>query len=91
MIGTAKGGRSSEPAIEPEAFACLRLARKLSQGSTARVQSHKTQYGWLQGGYTAPETTKPNRVGWVKSLIDLGWLMGLEPTTTGITILDSTN
>jgi hypothetical protein len=21
----------------------------------------------------------------------LGWLMGLEPTTTGITILDSTN
>ena len=29
-----------------------------------------------------------------KSLIykgNLGWLMGLEPTTTGITILDSTN
>ena len=26
-----------------------------------------------------------------KSLIYLGWLMGLEPTTTGITILDSTN
>ena len=25
------------------------------------------------------------------SLSDLGWLMGLEPTTTGITILDSTN
>ena len=24
-------------------------------------------------------------------LIDVGWLMGLEPTTTGITILDSTN
>jgi hypothetical protein len=24
-------------------------------------------------------------------LIYLGWLMGLEPTTTGITILDSTN
>ena len=24
-------------------------------------------------------------------LVDLGWLMGLEPTTTGITILDSTN
>lgn len=22
---------------------------------------------------------------------ELGWLMGLEPTTTGITILDSTN
>jgi hypothetical protein len=25
------------------------------------------------------------------SLFYLGWLMGLEPTTTGITILDSTN
>ena len=25
------------------------------------------------------------------SLYHLGWLMGLEPTTTGITILDSTN
>lgn len=25
------------------------------------------------------------------SFIYLGWLMGLEPTTTGITILDSTN
>jgi hypothetical protein len=25
------------------------------------------------------------------SLYTLGWLMGLEPTTTGITILDSTN
>ncbi len=24
-------------------------------------------------------------------LLYLGWLMGLEPTTTGITILDSTN
>ena len=38
-----------------------------------------------------PETTKPNLVGWAKCLISLGWLMGLEPTTTGITILDSTN
>ncbi len=27
----------------------------------------------------------------VEALILLGWLMGLEPTTTGITILDSTN
>ena len=25
------------------------------------------------------------------SFVYLGWLMGLEPTTTGITILDSTN
>ena len=26
-----------------------------------------------------------------KCLIYMGWLMGLEPTTTGITILDSTD
>ncbi len=25
------------------------------------------------------------------NLVMMGWLMGLEPTTTGITILDSTN
>ena len=25
------------------------------------------------------------------SIFHMGWLMGLEPTTTGITILDSTN
>ena len=24
-------------------------------------------------------------------IFNMGWLMGLEPTTTGITILDSTN
>ena len=28
---------------------------------------------------------------WAFCLNSLGWLMGLEPTTTGITILDSTN
>ena len=30
-----------------------------------------------------------NEMGFL--LESLGWLMGLEPTTTGITILDSTN
>jgi hypothetical protein len=30
-------------------------------------------------------------MGWAFCLIHMGWLMGLEPTTTGITILDSTN
>jgi hypothetical protein len=36
------------------------------------------------------KTKKPNlgRLGFDHVL---GWLMGLEPTTTGITILDSTN
>jgi hypothetical protein len=36
------------------------------------------------------ESKKPT-VKWAKCVIYLGWLMGLEPTTTGITILDSTN
>jgi hypothetical protein len=34
------------------------------------------------------ETTKPGR-NRAKYLIHLGWLMGLEPTTTGITILEN--
>jgi len=33
---------------------------------------------------------KPKHEAWV-FWNHLGWLMGLEPTTTGITILDSTN
>jgi hypothetical protein len=32
---------------------------------------------------------KSPALGWAFEF--LGWLMGLEPTTTGITILDSTN
>ncbi len=35
---------------------------------------------------------KPKRVrAWAYLAGFLGWLMGLEPTTTGITIRDSTN
>lgn len=49
----------------------------------------------MESSYTAPtqtpENKKPSRIDWAKCLILLGWLMGLEPTTTGITILDSTN
>ncbi len=32
---------------------------------------------------------QPKGLGFVFDAV--GWLMGLEPTTTGITILDSTN
>jgi hypothetical protein len=42
------------------------------------------------GNLRAWKMKKPT-VKWAKSLISLGWLMGLEPTTTGITILDSTD
>src|SRR5450830_21519 len=45
----------------------------------------------LHGAYTAQKNKKPSLAIWAKCLISLGWLMGLEPTTTGITILDSTN
>jgi hypothetical protein len=37
------------------------------------------------------QSKKPSYENWAKRLNSLGWLMGLEPTTTGITILDSTN
>ena len=47
----------------------------------------ETLHKWLHG---MPETTKPGK-NRAKYLIHMGWLMGLEPTTTGITILDSTN
>ena len=40
---------------------------------------------------SAPKAKSPTDDGWAKCLFYMGWLMGLEPTTTGITILDSTN
>jgi len=40
---------------------------------------------------SAQKEKSPTDKGWAKCLIYMGWLMGLEPTTTGITILDSTN
>ena len=61
--------------------------------------------GWLHGGYTV-QNPVPLATWWLHekkkkkpryllnsrvSFVYLGWLMGLEPTTTGITILDSTN
>jgi hypothetical protein len=42
---------------------------------------------WAPGGYKE----KIPRTGRHAGFQILGWLMGLEPTTTGITILDSTN
>ena len=41
--------------------------------------------------YTIAKNKKPSLLNWAYRLNSLGWLMGLEPTTTGITILDSTN
>ena len=37
------------------------------------------------------EQNKKPAIEWRAGFQILGWLMGLEPTTTGITILDSTN
>ena len=37
-----------------------------------------------------PKTKMPHKKT-CEAFFKLGWLMGLEPTTTGITILDSTN
>ena len=45
----------------------------------------------LHSAYMTFKKQKAQFENWAKCLIFLGWLMGLEPTTTGITILDSTN
>jgi hypothetical protein len=46
-------------------------------------------------GYTAATQAENEKPHYQEdsgvALNSLGWLMGLEPTTTGITILDSTN
>ena len=53
--------------------------------------------GWHSGKLPtdclqATEKKKPRyQIDSGVSFVYLGWLMGLEPTTTGITILDSTN
>ena len=48
-----------------------------------------------ESGYMVATRTKSQKAKSpykrAKCLIHMGWLMGLEPTTTGITILDSTN
>jgi hypothetical protein len=66
---------------------------RVAQTFTGPTNRHRPPEQALQTAcrFGHPETTKPNRVGWAALLIHLGWLMGLEPTTTGITILDSTN
>ena len=63
---------------------------RLRQGSKQPAWC-KTPGKWLHGGYMNSEKKKDLEHFCAKSLILLGWLMGLEPTTTGITILDSTN
>ena len=52
---------------------------------------YKTTYQWLHSGYMDTKQKAPLVQSEAKCLYSLGWLMGLEPTTTGITILDSTN
>ena len=37
------------------------------------------------------EVERPRKLCASGASVSVGWLMGLEPTTTGITILDSTN
>ena len=68
--------RGSVPARVRQALSCGRkIATALPTDHLQTVKNKKPRY-FLN-----------SRV----SLLYLGWLMGLEPTTTGITILDSTN
>ena len=56
-------------------------------------QEHISKGGIIGTSSTALRTNKKAPLLWsgAKLMIYMGWLMGLEPTTTGITILDSTN
>jgi hypothetical protein len=45
----------------------------------------------LTPAFVRIRTQKAQSEDWAFCLHSVGWLMGLEPTTTGITILDSTN
>jgi hypothetical protein len=64
-------------------------------GDSGLTESIRTSLTWK--AYTALpchlESKKPSSEdwAWAKYLIPLGWPTGLEPATTGITILDSTN
>lgn len=74
-------------------LACSRsfAASCVSGGQMPRRMSKRYCAKCLHGAYTDAKKHLAQRCGWAKCLYCLGWLMGLEPTTTGITILDSTN
>jgi hypothetical protein len=74
----------------------LRLARAPARTNATRSGAcHLDVAETAQGGHAQQRRTRKKQKR--RSLEDcsalhiLGWLMGLEPTTTGITILDSTN
>ena len=69
--------------------------RLISVGKNQNDFSRDDTWPWMHIGAArvhhgcAPRLKGLLRQG--ESLKGVGWLMGLEPTTTGITILDSTN
>ena len=71
-------GAKGRIAVTSEAKAQARYLKK-EEEKRKRKRKRKKKKGYA-----------PERVT-LLSLNSLGWLMGLEPTTTGITILDSTN
>ena len=54
-----------------------------------RITRHNTEYRPAQGPRRAQK--KKRRIFATAFLSNMGWTMGLEPTTTGITIQGSTN
>lgn len=53
--------------------------------------THNAAQGQTQGEIQYSPKAKSAATFLLQRFAILGWLMGLEPTTTGITILDSTN
>ena len=71
--------------LRPTPFG-LRLALAGARATCASPPDSLVEPTWALTSIKPPERKKPARGG----LFCLGWLMGFEPTTTGITIQDST-
>ena len=69
--------------------------REAPEDSRSQINNHLTEYISVQRRIretekiSAEKQKSPSKRAFL--FLILGWLMGLEPTTTGITILDSTN
>lgn|GEM_PF-2827754 len=65
--------------------------RRGFDGEKTPLTRNAAQGGHAQGEIPYSPKAKSAATFLLQRFAILGWLMGLEPTTTGITILDSTN
>jgi hypothetical protein len=88
--GIPNGGEGAKVAgKQMRATACVAVSCRTSPRCTFRIVTLGRFIARPAATWAAKE--KIPRAGRHAGFQILGWLMGLEPTTTGITILDSTN